>query len=79
MVRLYWIICWKWVTPIILLILLLMSWATFGQVTYDNGYVYPINIQILGYFITGCTVIWIPVMSYLLRETMGLFTIKPCI
>ena len=56
-----------------------MSWATFGQVTYDNGYVYPINIQILGYFITGCTVIWIPVMSYLLRETMGLFTIKPCI
>jgi hypothetical protein len=35
--------------------------ATFGHVTYDNGYVYPMNIQILGYFITGCTVIWIPV------------------
>ena len=59
--RLYWIICWKWLTPTILLVLLLMSWSTFGHVTYDNGYVYPLNIQILGYFITGCTVIWIPV------------------
>jgi hypothetical protein len=30
-------------------------------VTYDDGYVYPIQIQILGYLITACTIIWIPV------------------
>ena len=59
--RLYWIICWKWLTPAILTGLLLMAWATFGHVTYDDGYVYPIQVQILGYLITGCTVIWIPV------------------
>ncbi len=59
--RLYWIVCWKWLTPGILVGLLLMAWATFGQVTYEDGYVYPIQVQILGYLITGCTVIWIPV------------------
>jgi hypothetical protein len=30
-------------------------------VTYEDGYVYPVGIQILGYLITGCTLIWIPV------------------
>ena len=59
--RLYWTICWKWLTPGILVVLLLMAWATFGHVTYEDGYVYPIQVQILGYLITGCTVIWIPV------------------
>jgi hypothetical protein len=37
------------------------SRATFGHVTYEDGYVYPVGIQILGYLITGCTLIWIPV------------------
>jgi hypothetical protein len=39
--------------------------ATFGHVTYEDGYVYPIEVQILGYLITGCTLIWIPVTEIL--------------
>ena len=63
MARLYWIICWRFLTPVILFVLLIMAWTTFGKVQFDNGYVYPLGIQILGYLITGCTIIWIPVLD----------------
>ena len=61
--RLYWKICWTFLTPVILFVLLIMAWTTFGKVQFDNGYVYPLGIQILGYLITGCTIIWIPVLD----------------
>lgn len=40
-----------------------MALANFGQVRSENGDVYPIWIQIGGYLITGCTIIWIPIFA----------------
>jgi hypothetical protein len=58
----YWIICWKFVTPLILCTLLVIKWVRFGSVNYE-GYVYPIWVQIIGYLITASTVVWIPAFA----------------
>ena len=41
----YWTVCWRIVTPAILFLLLLLSWANFGHVEYE-GYVYPVWVQV---------------------------------
>ena len=60
--KIYWKICWKFTTPLVLFALVVFSWINFGHVIFEE-YVYPIKIQILGYFITGCTLIWIPIFT----------------
>ena len=60
--KMYWKLCWTLVTPLILAALLVMSLANFGNVSY-GGYVYPLGIQVLGYLITGCTLVWIPIFG----------------
>ena len=60
--KLYWKSCWTVITPLILATLLVMSLTKFGQVKYGD-YVYPLGVQILGYLITSCTLIWIPVFA----------------
>ena len=62
--RFYWTSCWKYVTPAILMALLVMSFSNLGHIYYGD-YVYPIGVQIFGNIITGCTVIWIPVFAIL--------------
>jgi len=61
-VKIYWKICWKYTTPAVLFVLLVLSWITFGQVGYD-GVPYPVWVQILGYLITGSTIIALPVVA----------------
>ena len=60
--QMYWKVCWQFVTPSILSILLIFSWINLGHVQYQ-GYVYPLPVQLGGYFITMSTVIWIPVLG----------------
>ena len=48
----YWILCWKFITPALIAILLVMSWLKSGSIQLE-GYVYPLGVQILGWFITG--------------------------
>ena len=60
--KVYWKVCWIFTTPAVLSVLVIFSWINFGHVEYE-GYVYPTVIQILGYFITGCTLIWIPIFA----------------
>ena len=50
--RIYWKLSWKFITPMILSLLLVFSWIEFGHVGYKNEQ-YPLAIQILGYLITG--------------------------
>ena len=50
--RIYWKLSWKFITPMILSLLLVFSWSEFGHVGYKNEQ-YPLAIQILGYLITG--------------------------
>ena len=60
--KIYWKVCWIFTTPAVLSVLVIFSWINFGHVEYE-GYVYPTVIQILGYFITGCTLILIPIFA----------------
>jgi hypothetical protein len=43
---------WKYATPLVLSLLLVLSWRNFGHVGY-NGVEYPAWVQVLGYLITG--------------------------
>jgi hypothetical protein len=74
--RMYWKICWKFITPIVLLLLVVVSWINFGHVKYED-YVYPTNIQILGYLITGCTLIWIPIFALVEVNNKGRSELYP--
>ena len=63
--KIYWKLCWKFVTPIVLFVLLISALANFGHVSYEGSYTYPTGIQILGYFITGCTLVWVPIFAFI--------------
>eukprot|EP00093_Oithona_nana_P002458 02458.XXX_40626_42825_1 [CDS] Oithona nana genome sequencing. len=58
--RLYWQTCWKYVTPTILIILMVFEIVNLGHIRYKD-YIYPIPIQLLGQAITGISLIWIPI------------------
>eukprot|EP00092_Neocalanus_flemingeri_P021191 GFUD01022965.1.p1 GENE.GFUD01022965.1~~GFUD01022965.1.p1 ORF type:complete len:666 (-),score=86.69 GFUD01022965.1:154-2151(-) len=61
-VKFYWKYSWKYSTPGILAVLLVFSWYDFGHVGY-KGEDYPFWVQILGYMITGCTLIALPIVG----------------
>ena len=58
----YWTVCWRYLTPAVLLALLILSWVNFGSVQYGE-YKYPLWVQAMGYVITASTVIWIPIFA----------------
>ena len=60
----YWTLCWRYLTPAVLLALLVTSWVNFGSVDYGD-YVYPLWVQAVGYVITASTVIWIPIFGFM--------------
>ena len=74
--KIYWKVCWKFTTPIVLLVLVIFSWINFGHIQYEE-YVYPTSIQILGYFITGCTLIWIPIFACVEISKKGTAELHP--
>jgi hypothetical protein len=45
---------WKYATPLVLSVLLVLSWRNFGHVGY-NGVEYPAWVQVMGYLITGAS------------------------
>ena len=59
----YWTFCWRYLTPAVLLALLITSWVNFGSVDYGD-YVYPLWVQAMGYVITASTVVWIPIFGF---------------
>ena len=56
----YWIICWKFVTPVVLLILFITSVSAKLDFVVD-GYTFPDGINSLGWLITSSTVAMIPI------------------
>ncbi|XP_059094380.1 sodium- and chloride-dependent glycine transporter 2-like [Tigriopus californicus] len=58
--RAYWTKCWKFATPLVLVVLLLAAWMNFGHIQYMNHF-YPMWVQVIGYIITGSTLCWIPI------------------
>ena len=57
----YWMLCWRYLTPTVLICLLLFELFNVGNFGFDLKYTYPLAIQILGYAITASSIIWIPI------------------
>ena len=57
----YWIICWKFVTPVVLFLLFITSIRTKLNIVID-GYTFPEGIISLGWLITLSTVAMIPIL-----------------
>ena len=47
-----------------LFILLISDLSNFGHIKYEE-YIYPLPVQLLGYAITGASLIWIPTLAIL--------------
>jgi hypothetical protein len=56
-----------YMTPTILFSLLVIDLSSFGHVRYED-YVYPTSVQILGYAITGASLVWIPSLIWVQRR-----------
>ena len=65
--KVYWRFSWKYSTPLVLFTLLISDLSNFGHIKYE-GYVYPLPVQLLGYAITGASLIWIPTMALIQRR-----------
>ena len=65
--QLYWHTCWKYVTPAILIILMVFEIVNLGHIRYKD-YIYPIPIQLLGQAITGISIVWIPIFAFWQRN-----------
>ena len=68
--QLYWTICWKYITPLVLCCLLIFELFHIGEFKYDQNYIYPWPIQILGYAITASSMIWIPIYMIIEKSKM---------
>ncbi|XP_050738514.1 sodium- and chloride-dependent glycine transporter 2-like [Eriocheir sinensis] len=55
----YWTATWLVITPVLLVVILILS-CYFFVPAYFGTYTYPDNIQLLGWFICGCSVAIIP-------------------
>ena len=67
--RRYWIVCWKYLSPGVLTVLLIMSLWNFGSVKLGS-YTYPLLVQVLANLLTLVTIAWIPIfaISHLARK-----------
>ncbi len=60
----YWRVCWRYLTPAVLTLLLFSSWLNIGGLSLEVGAKpYPFVIQMLGFAITLSTILWIPAMA----------------
>ena len=67
----YWIFCWKYVTPLVLSSLLIFELFNIGHFGFDQDYTYPWPIQLLGYAITASSIIWIPIFMFIERRKIA--------
>ena len=58
----YWRFCWKFAAPVFLLFIIIYGLWAYEPLTYE-GYVYPAWANILGWAITGSSVIMIPAVA----------------
>lgn len=58
----YWRICWMFVAPIFLLVILLYGIISFRPITY-GPYVYPPLANVIGWFVAGSSITCIPLFA----------------
>jgi solute carrier family 6 amino acid transporter-like protein 5/7/9/14 len=79
----YWKICWKFISPTILTVLIIMGLAQSGPVKYSN-YEFETPVQALGWMLGVSTVIFIPLVGawnvykrYRAHKPVGWALLKP--
>ncbi|KAK3878646.1 hypothetical protein Pcinc_016725 [Petrolisthes cinctipes] len=75
----YWTVTWLFITPLALLIILVMSIYYFTP-AYIDDYVYPSNIQSLGWCLCACSIVFIPLGAIFVLvkgKTTGMDLVKP--
>ena len=58
----YWRICWSWVTPAILTVLIIWSFVDYVPLTYESGANYPDGIQVLGWLLPLSSLLFMPLL-----------------
>ncbi|ESO12934.1 hypothetical protein HELRODRAFT_188048 [Helobdella robusta] len=58
----WWKICWRFLTPAFILFVLIFTWADYKPATYGS-YVYPRWADVMGWSMSLCSVIWIPIVA----------------
>lgn len=73
----YWRFCWRFAAPLFLMFIIVYGLIGYEPLSYDN-YTYPTWANVIGWLITGSSVIMIPlVAAYKLLTTPGTFS-KVC-
>lgn len=66
-VKAYWKVCWMYITPLVFLTLMVDDVYSLGDKTYEEGELagqkLPKFVQLLGFLLTGATVISLPVVA----------------
>ncbi|XP_058457070.1 sodium-dependent nutrient amino acid transporter 1-like isoform X2 [Malaya genurostris] len=57
---LYWRLCWRWITPILMFAILVYNLVTLEPLTYQ-GYIYPSAVYALGWCITAFGLLQLPI------------------
>lgn len=58
----FWRTCWGYVTPIIMTLIAIYALWNYETPTYGKDQEYPLRYHVLGYFIAGLGLIWVPVV-----------------
>jgi hypothetical protein len=69
--KLYWKVCWRYVTPAVLVGLLVTSAADSARGLSAGDYIYPPWVQAAGVAITASTALWLPTMAIVGVWTRG--------
>ncbi|XP_036362843.1 sodium-dependent noradrenaline transporter [Octopus sinensis] len=76
----YWRICWKFVTPVLLMIIVISSVVTYEPLEYISSqyhYIYPLHANVIGWLIAGASMAFIPAMAiYQMTKYEGTFKEK---
>jgi len=68
----YWYICWMVTAPAFMLFIFVFYFAKYEPITYGKDYTYPWWGEILGFMISGSSMIWVPAYAaYYLLTTPG--------
>ncbi|XP_006824369.1 sodium- and chloride-dependent GABA transporter 1-like [Saccoglossus kowalevskii] len=56
----FWMICWTFITPTLVLGVFLFSFIKYERVTYGDDYTYPIWGEFIGWLLALSSMVWIP-------------------
>lgn len=58
---LWWMLCWKYFSPCIILAVFVFSLLKWGGMTYNVTYKYPDWAEVCGWLLAFCSMLWLPI------------------